>query len=98
MGFRLFTFLIVFGASTLVSTEKFRYDGYHVISVNIENESHRELVEQLDGTLNDVQLLEMAIVNRKAVLVVGPNELFEVENMFLSGGLDYQVETNNLQK
>lgn len=98
MGFRLITFLVVFGVSALVSTEKFRYDGYHVISVNIENESHRELVERLDATMNEVQVLDTAIVNRKAVLVVGPNELFEVENVFLSEGLEYQVETNNLQK
>lgn len=98
MSLRLITCLVLISALALATAEKFRYDGYHVISVHIENEQQRELVDRLDTSLSEVHLLKSAAINHKAVLVVAPHHLSDVENMFSSEGLVHQVETTNLQK
>lgn len=98
MGIRLITCLALISALAVASSEKFRYDGYHVISVNIENEEQRDFVERLDASTNEVQLLEPAAVNRRTMLIIAPHELTDIENMLTMEGLVPQVETTNLQK
>lgn len=95
---RIITCLALISALALTSAEKLRYDGYHVISVNVENEKQREFLEQFDASSDEVQLLEMAMVNQKASLVVAPYKLAEIESMLSEEGLVPQVETTNLQK
>lgn len=90
--------LVLISALSLASAEKFRYDGYHVISVNIVNEQQREFVERLDVSMDEVQLLDTAVVNGKATLLIAPHHQVNIQNMFSMHGLDYQVKTTDLQK
>lgn len=98
MCFRLFACLLLASALALSSAEKFRYDGHHVISVNIENEHQRDFVERLDAFTDAVQVFDTAAVNRNALLVVAQQKLADVENIFSKEGLVYEVQTTNLQK
>lgn len=98
MCVRLIACLVLISALAEASAEKFRYDDYHVISVNIENEQQRELVERLDVSMDEVQLLDTAVVNGKATVIVAPQHQAKIQNIFSMHGLDYQVKTTNLQK
>lgn len=98
MGIRLITYLALISAIVLAPAEKFRYDGYHVLSVNIENEEQRDFVERLDGSTDAVQLLDTAAMNSKAMLIIVPNYLVEIGDMFAKEGLVHEVETTNLQR
>lgn len=98
MIIRLIACFVLVSALALASAEKFRYDDYHVISVNIENEQQRELVERLDGTMDEVQLFDTAVVNGKATLIIGPHQVASINNLFSLEGLAYEVGTSNLQK
>lgn len=83
---------------TLSSAGTYRYDGHHVLSVNIENEEQLDFVERLDASTGAVQLLETAAINREALLIVAPEDLDHIENMFLKKGLIHKVQTTSLQK
>lgn len=98
MSTSLIAGLALISAVTLVSAEKIRYDGYHVISANIENEKQREFVDRLDASTEEMRLIETAAVNRKARLLVAPQTMAGIENMFSQEGLVHRVETTNLQK
>lgn len=98
MGLRFITCVALISALALSSAEKIRYDGYHVISVNIESEQQREFVDRLVASTDDMKLLETAAINRKAMILIAPRKFSEIENMFLVEGLEHQVETTNLQK
>lgn len=95
---RLVTCLVLVGALTRVSAEKVRYDGHHIISVNIENEQQRDFVERLETSSGAVKILETAAVNHEALLIVAPQDVDQIENMFLKEGIIHKVQTTNLQK
>lgn len=96
MGSPFIICLALAGVLVLAAAEKTRYDRHRVITVNFENEKQREIVEQLDGSTEAVQLFE--IEWEQAKLIVAPEMLADVEDMFSSEGLIYQVETANLQE
>lgn len=98
MGKIFILFLAVIAATSISSASKLRYNDYHVISVNIQNSQQREFVEELDASTPDITLLEAAVVNHTATLVIPPHHLADVKNIFLNGRFEYRVETTNLQK
>lgn len=89
---------LVIVALAFASTGKIRYDGYHVVSVNIENEKQRNFVKQLDASTDAVRLLETPTVQHEVKLVVAPSEFSNIEEMLSLSGLVHQLETTNLQK
>lgn len=95
---RLIACFVLVSVLALTSAAKLRYDGYHVISVNIENEQQREFVERLDVSMDEVQLLDTVAVSGKATLIIGPNQVASLKNLSTSEGLACKVETTNLQK
>lgn len=95
MGFCVIVCLTLISASVaLGSTEKIRYDGYHVVSVNIGNEKQRDFIEQLNG----VRLLETPTLHHEVKLIVAPNDFNDIQTIFAEKGLVHRVETRNLQK
>lgn len=83
---------------TLVSTEKFRYDNFHVITVSIQDEQQQKIVEQLDASVDGMQLIDGIALNKNVTFAVSPNKLVDVKVLLSNEDLIPHVVTTNLQK
>lgn len=81
-----------------LSAEKVRFDNYRVISVKVENEQHRQLLEQLEASSDSVQFIKPAILQRNAEIIVAPHKLADIDEFFELNGIKSEVKTENLQK
>lgn len=92
---RLISFAIVSVAVILVSAEPARFDNYRIVSVKIENDHQRKVLEELPSDSVEVIADQR---NGFVEIVVAPHKIAHVDNVFEEKDIKSEVKHMNLQE
>lgn len=84
-------------AVLLVSAEQARFDNYQILSVKIENDQQRELIESLEASFDSVQVIA-DLRNGFIEMVVAPHKIADVNEIFAKNDIKSEVKHMNLQE
>lgn len=100
MAVKIRAVLLVLAIAALWSTwaEKARFDNYRVISVRVENDKQRRLLEDIEGNTDSVQFLKPPSLHHNAEMIVAPHKLADIDELFRRNSIHSEVLIRNLQK
>lgn len=94
---RLILLALASVAALLVSAEQTRFDNYRILSVEIENDQQRELIENLAESFDSVQVIA-DLRNGFIEIVVAPHKIADIDDIFAKNDIKSEVKHMNLQE
>lgn len=94
------TVLILFACLFItVNGERVQYDDYRVYSVEISNEKHLKLLQELESIQNEISFINIPTVIAQTVdVIVPPHKCAEIREFFKENDLQHSLKGQNLQK
>lgn len=89
---------VLLGLCIAAQCERISYENYQILSIQVNNEKHLNVVKAIESLHEDVIFLTQPSTQISTDIVVPPRKINHISEILGSNGIEFAVKSENLQQ